>query len=90
MNKYGGDVEAELGAYFAVPAPMQHGVIDYRRAFRYAIEQGFQGVICVENYGGDGLSVCADNRDYLRRHVLPQREGYALGTSRVNQPRHEG
>lgn len=88
VKNYARDEDAARGAYFAVPAPMQYGLIDYRRAFQYAIEQGFQGVICVENYGGDGLSVCADNRDYLRRHVLPKREGYALGTSRVRQPRH--
>ncbi|SFR91938.1 Sugar phosphate isomerase/epimerase [Microbacterium sp. cf046] len=90
VKNYARDEDSARGEYFAVPAPMQHGLIDYRRAFRYAIEQGFQGVICVENYGGDGLSVCADNRDYLRRHVLPKREGYALGTSRVRQPRFEG
>ena len=88
VKNYARDEDTERGTYFAVPAPMQYGLIDYRRAFRYAIEQGFQGVICVENYGGDGLSVCADNRDYLRRHVLPKRQGYALGASRVHQPRH--
>jgi sugar phosphate isomerase/epimerase len=90
VKNYARDEDRARGAYFAVPAPMQYGLIDYRRAFAYAIEQGFQGVICVENYGGDGLSVCADNRDYLRRHVLPKREGYALGASRVRQPRHDG
>ncbi|WP_426323174.1 sugar phosphate isomerase/epimerase family protein [Microbacterium sp. E-13] len=90
VKNYARDEDAARDSYFAVPAPMQYGLIDYRRAFRYAIEQGFQGVICVENYGGDGLSVCADNRDYLRRHALPKREGYALGTSRVRQPRHDG
>ena len=52
---------------------------------KHAISVGFQGVISVENYGGDGLSVCATNRDYLRRHVLPKRDGYPLGTSRVDQ-----
>lgn len=88
VKNYARDEDAARSAYFAVPAPMQYGLIDYRRAFRYAIGHGFQGVICVENYGGDGLSVCADNREYLRRHVLPKREGYALGTSRVRQPRH--
>lgn len=88
VKNYARDEDTARGEFFAVPAPMQYGLIDYRRAFRYAIEHGFQGVVCVENYGGDGLSVCADNRDYLRRHVLPKREGYALGTSRVRQPRH--
>lgn len=90
VKNYARDEDTARGAYFAVPAPMQYGLIDYRRAFAYAIEQGFQGVICVENYGGDGLSVCADNRDYLRRHVLPKRAGYALGSSRVRQLDHDG
>ena len=75
VKNYARDEDPAREAYFAVPAPMPSGLIDYRRAFRYAIEQGFEGVICVENYGGDGLSVCADNRDYLRRHVLPQARG---------------
>ncbi|HLT67288.1 MAG TPA: sugar phosphate isomerase/epimerase family protein [Microbacterium sp.] len=88
VKNYARDEDLARDQYFAVPTPMAQGVIDYRRAFRYAIEQGFQGVICVENYGGDGLSVCADNRDYLRRHVLPKRAGYALGESRVDQPTH--
>lgn len=90
VKNYARDEDTAHGTYFAVPAPMQYGLIDYRRAFRYAIAQGFQGVICVENYGGDGLSVCADNRDYLRRHVLPKRDGYVRGESRVRQPRHDG
>lgn len=89
VKNYARDEDVERDLYVAMPTPMSSGVIDYRRAFRYAVEQGFQGVICVENYGGDGLSVCADNRDYLRRHVLPKRDGYPLGTSRVRQPRHD-
>ncbi|WP_417374505.1 sugar phosphate isomerase/epimerase family protein [Glutamicibacter protophormiae] len=87
MKNYFRDEDPVREQYFAVPAAMQYGLIDYRRSFRYALEQGFQGVLCVENYGGDGLSVCAENRDYLRRHVLPKRGGYTLGTSRVRQPR---
>ncbi|MFD6139398.1 sugar phosphate isomerase/epimerase family protein [Promicromonospora sp. NPDC060271] len=85
VKNYSRDEDPERGAYFSVPAPMQFGLIDYRAAFRTALANGFQGVICTENYGGDGLSVCAANRDYLRRHVLPKRHGYALGTSRVRQ-----
>jgi sugar phosphate isomerase/epimerase len=90
VKNYARDEDLAREQYFAVPAPMQYGLIDYRRAFAYAVEQGFQGVICVENYGGDGLSVCADNRDYLRRHVLPKREDYVLGASRVAQRGHGG
>jgi sugar phosphate isomerase/epimerase len=85
VKNYSRDEDPQRDAYFSVPAPMQFGLIDYRAAFRTALASGFQGVICTENYGGDGLSVCAANRDYLRRHVLPKRHGYALGTSRVRQ-----
>ncbi|WJL96897.1 TIM barrel protein [Microbacterium sp. ET2] len=88
VKNYARDEDVARDLYTAVPAPMAYGLIDYRRAFRYAIEQGFQGVICVENYGGDGLTVCADNRDYLRRHVLPKRPGYTRGDSRVRQIGH--
>jgi sugar phosphate isomerase/epimerase len=85
MKNYLRDEDPEKGVYFAAPAPMESGVINYRAAFRMALDAGFQGVLCAENYGGDGLSVCASNRDYLRRHVLPKRAGYALGESRVRQ-----
>ena len=85
VKSYSRDEDPDRDAYFSVPAPMQFGLIDYRSAFRTALANGFQGVLCTENYGGDGLSVCAANRDYLRRHVLPKRHGYALGTSRVRQ-----
>ncbi|WP_129787301.1 sugar phosphate isomerase/epimerase family protein [Promicromonospora panici] len=85
VKNYARDEDPERDAYLSVPAPMQFGLIDYRAAFRTALGCGFQGVICTENYGGDGLSVCAANRDYLRRHVLPKRHGYTLGTSRVRQ-----
>ena len=84
VKNYARDEDVARDHYVAVPSPMAHGVIDYRWAFRVAIESGFQGVICVENYGGDGLSVCAENRDYLRRHVLPKR-GYEPAASLVRQ-----
>lgn len=79
------DIEREL--YFSVPAPLESGLMNYRWALNYAVSVGFQGVICTENYGGDGLSVCASNRDYLRRHALPKSSDYVLGTSRVAQHR---
>ena len=85
VKNYARDEDVAREQYVAFPAPMAFGVIDYRWAFRFAIENGFQGVICVENYGGDGLSVCAENRDYLRRHVLPKRP-YEPAASRVRQP----
>ena len=57
------------------PTPLEFGIINYRNAVRYAISQGFKGVFVVEHYGGDGLSVGATNRDYLRRILtsLPHR-----------------
>lgn len=56
--------------FLTAPAPLEFGIIDYRNAIRYAIGQGFRGTFVVEHYGGDGLSVGATNRDYLRR-ILP-------------------
>jgi hypothetical protein len=54
------------------PAPMESGIINYRVAIRLALEAGFQSAFLCEHYGGDGLSVCAANREYLRR-ILPRR-----------------
>lgn len=59
--------EDAAGNVVSVPAPMAYGSANYRRAIEIAVESGFDGPICVEHYGGDGLSVCAENRDYIRR-----------------------
>ncbi|AXB41167.1 sugar phosphate isomerase/epimerase family protein [Amycolatopsis albispora] len=66
VKNYHRDFDPATGAYFSVPAPMEQGVISYRRALDLALDAGFCGHICVEHYGGDGLSVSARNRDYLR------------------------
>ena len=83
VKNYTRDEDAAAGLFSTVPTSLELGVINYREAVKIALRNGFQGVICVEHYGGDGLSVSATNRDYLRR-VLPRRE-YAPGTSRVRQ-----
>ncbi|MFC0678172.1 sugar phosphate isomerase/epimerase family protein [Lysobacter korlensis] len=88
VKNYFRDEDVATGFYTAVPAPLELGVIDYRAAVRFAVSVGFQGLLSTEHYGGDGLSVCATNRDYLRRHALPKRDGYALGRSRVDQLQH--
>lgn len=62
--------DPQRGIVLTAPAPLEFGVINYRYAVRYAIHHGFKGAIVVEHYGGDGLSVGATNRDYLRR-ILP-------------------
>lgn len=85
VKNYLRDEDLEHGRFFAAPSPLLSGLIDYRRAMRIAVESGFRGVICLENYGGDGLSVCAENRDYLRRHALPRRATADPAVSRVRQ-----
>ncbi|OAH14007.1 sugar phosphate isomerase/epimerase family protein [Streptomyces jeddahensis] len=67
IKSYYRDHDPATGAYFTVPAPVETGVINYRRALELALHAGFDGPICVEHYGGDGLSVAARNRDYLRQ-----------------------
>lgn len=85
VKNYARDEDRALDRYFSVPAPMESGLINYRSALASAVAAGFQGILCTENYGGDGLSVCAANRDYLRRHVLPKTADYVPGESRVRQ-----
>jgi len=84
VKNYTRDEDATAGWFTTTPSYLESGVIDYRTAVRTAVRHGFQGVICTEHYGGDGLSMSAANRDYLRR-VLPRRE-HVVGRSRVRQP----
>ena len=63
--------DADTGAIVTGPMPLEYGVISYRAAIRIMIEHGFNSAFLVEHYGGDGLSVSATNRDYLRR-ILPR------------------
>jgi sugar phosphate isomerase/epimerase len=85
VKNYARDEDPSTGAVSCVPSYLEIGFIDYREAVRMALSSGFQGVICTEHYGGDGLSVSAANREYLRR-ILPQRADYRAGTSLVDQP----
>ncbi|RAN74851.1 xylose isomerase [Bacillus sp. SRB_336] len=89
VKNYLRDEDVARDSYMAMPAPMESGIINYRDAFRTAISVGFQGIICTEHYGGDGLSVTASNQAYLRNQVLPKHDGYALGTSLVAQGRQQ-
>ncbi|BCW83296.1 xylose isomerase [Arthrobacter sp. NicSoilE8] len=89
MKNYIRDEDVARDSYITMPAPMESGLINYREAFKYALSVGFQGILCVEHYGGDGLSVTASNQDYLRRHVLPKNDGYPLGQSKVAQGRQQ-
>ncbi|MFJ4170245.1 sugar phosphate isomerase/epimerase family protein [Paenarthrobacter sp. NPDC089714] len=87
MKNYVRDEDVARDSYITMPAPMESGLINYREAFKFALSVGFQGILCTEHYGGDGLSVTASNQDYLRRHVLPKKDSYALGQSKVAQGR---
>ncbi len=59
------------GVVITHPAPLESGIINYRAAIRMALAHGFSSAFLCEHYGGDGLSVSAANRDYLRR-ILPR------------------
>lgn len=59
--------EDAAGHVVTLPAPMAHGSANYRKAIKMAIDVGFEGPFCVEHYGGDGLSVAAENHTYVRR-----------------------
>lgn len=87
VKNYTRDENLARNQFVAMPAPLETGVINYREAFRAALASGFQGIICAEHYGGDGLSVSAGNQEYLRKRILPQTEDYALGTPLVAQGR---
>ena len=76
-NYFRDEVEAE-GFVATSPAPLELGLISYRVAVKQAIGHGFRGAFCLEHYGGDGLSVCATNREYLRR-ILPKSLGSKAG-----------
>ncbi len=89
MKNYIRDEDVARDSYITMPAPMESGLINYREAFKVALSVGFQGILCTEHYGGDGLSVTASNQEYLRRHVLPKSAGYELGKSEVAQGRQQ-
>lgn len=63
--------DATSGMVVTGPLPLELGTINYRTATRIMIEHGFNSAFLLEHYGGDGLSVSALNREYLRR-ILPR------------------
>jgi hypothetical protein len=79
VKNYARAENPDAGIYLTSPASLAAGLIDYRRAIAFAIAHGFCGAFLCENYGGDGLSVSADNMRYLSRLLVhigrPQMEG---------------
>jgi sugar phosphate isomerase/epimerase len=53
------------GPFLTWPAALDDGDIDYRLALRMAAESGYGGPVCVEHYGGDGLSAEQRGLAYL-------------------------
>ncbi|GAA3292826.1 sugar phosphate isomerase/epimerase family protein [Arthrobacter citreus] len=77
LKNYFRDFDPATGSYASAPAPLALGFINYREALGMALEAGFDGPMCVEHYGGDGLTVTAMNRDYIRdilRAKLPEEQ----------------
>ncbi|PFG30189.1 sugar phosphate isomerase/epimerase family protein [Paramicrobacterium agarici] len=71
VKNYTRDEAADLSWSTSVPSTMETGLINYRQVFRDAIALGFDGIILMEQYGGDSLGVCATNQKYVRS-LLPQ------------------
>ncbi|MCB8882254.1 sugar phosphate isomerase/epimerase [Acidisoma cellulosilytica] len=71
VKNYMRDEDPDSGSIVTMPTPMESGLISYRVAIKMAIAAGFNSAFLVEHYGGDGLSICARNRDYLRS-ILPK------------------
>jgi sugar phosphate isomerase/epimerase len=63
--------DAATKSIVSYPTSLALGLINYRIAIKKAIDCGYQSAFLCEHYGGDGLSVCAMNRDYLRS-ILPR------------------
>jgi sugar phosphate isomerase/epimerase len=69
LKNYARD-EAPDGSYYStVPSTLRDGLINYRDVIKLAIELGYSGPMTCEQYGGDSLSVCAENQRYIR-HIL--------------------
>lgn len=71
VKNYFRDEDPDSDQVFTVPTSLELGLINYRWAVREALGVGFAGVLTCEHYGGDGLSVSASNRDYLRAVLRP-------------------
>lgn len=65
VKNYARAENPNAGIYLTSPSTLAAGLIDYRRAIAFAIAHGFRGAFLCENYGGDGLTVSAENKRYL-------------------------
>lgn len=65
MKNYQRDAAADGSWFTSHPTTMRNGLIDYRSTVARAVDLGFDGPFLMEQYGGDSLGVCAENRTYL-------------------------
>ncbi|WP_199261260.1 sugar phosphate isomerase/epimerase family protein [Paracoccus binzhouensis] len=65
--------DSATGQVMTHPAPLLGGTINWRSAINAALDLGFDSPFLVEHYGGDGLGVCAQNRDYIRTILAGRR-----------------
>ena len=65
--------DSRSGLVMTHPAPLLGGTINWRAAIGTALDLGFAAPFLCEHYGGDGLGVCAQNRDYIRSILAGRR-----------------
>lgn len=69
VKNYQRDEAADGSWATSTPSTLQNGIINYREVVADALSLGFRGVFMCEHYGGDALSVGAENARYLRRMI---------------------
>lgn len=69
LKNYSRDYDPVTNSYFTAPTTLALGYIDFRWAIEKALSYGYDAPLCVEQYGGDTLSVAAENQAYIRRII---------------------
>lgn len=65
LKNYARDEAADGSWATSTPSTLRDGLIDYREVVALAVQLGYEGVYTLEQYGGDSLSVCAENARHL-------------------------
>lgn len=74
LKNYARDEAADGSFRSSTPSTMRDGLINYREVIGLALDLGYSGVLTCEQYGGDSLGVCGENRRYIR-HILRTKLG---------------
>lgn len=83
LKNYARDEAADGSFFSSTPATMRDGLINYREVIKLAVELGYSGPMTCEQYGGDSLSVCAENSRYIRRMLAVALDSTASVEARV-------